>query len=205
MSEHVTCLRSAAGIDRDVSFVNVPNDAFFIDHEGGPIAEALLLVEDTIIFDDGAFEIAENRKRNPNLFCKFAVGGNTVYTHAENLSIGRFEFGDISLIRLQFLRSTTGERQHINRQHDVFLAFEVAQLVSLSVSGTKREVRSRVTDFQVCFGRSWLLGQRGNVKHSKQHNGYQPSSIHDQDSLPSEMVVGLRVEFMHKAPGSQGG
>jgi hypothetical protein len=42
------------------------------------------------------------------------------------LSLVRFEFGDISLICLHFLRSTTRERQHVNRQHDVFLAFEVA-------------------------------------------------------------------------------
>ena len=88
MREHVTRLDDAAWIDRDIPFVNVSNDAFFIDHECGAITEALLLIEDTIIFDHSAFEIAEDRKRNSNLLCKFAVGGNTVYTHAENLSVG---------------------------------------------------------------------------------------------------------------------
>ena len=75
-------------IDGDVSFVNVPDDAFFIDQEGGAISKALLLVEDTIILHDGAFEIAEDREGNSDLFGEFAVGGNTVYTHAENLSVG---------------------------------------------------------------------------------------------------------------------
>ena len=98
--EHVARFHNCGRIDCDVSFVNVLNDAFFIDHEGGTIPKALLLVEDTIILDYSAFEIAEDRKRNSNLLCKFAVGGNAVYTHAENLSVVCFEFGDISLIRL---------------------------------------------------------------------------------------------------------
>jgi hypothetical protein len=57
--QYVTGINNGGRIDRDVAFVDVLNDAFFVDHEGGPIAEALLFVEDTIIFDDGAFEIAE--------------------------------------------------------------------------------------------------------------------------------------------------
>jgi len=148
----------------------VPDDAFFIDQEGGPISKALLLVKDPIILDDGAFEIAEERKHDSNLFGEFAVGGNTVYTHAENLSVGGFEFGDISLIRLQFLRSTTGKGEHINRQYDIFLTFEIAQLVLLSVRGAKREVRSFISDLQVCMWWSWLLGQCDNTKHGKQRN-----------------------------------
>ena len=88
MCEHVTRFDSGCRIDRDISFVDVLNDAVFIDHEGGTIAKALLLVEDTIVLDYGAFEIAEERERDPKLLGKFAVGGNTVYTHAENLSVG---------------------------------------------------------------------------------------------------------------------
>ena len=126
MLEHVTGFNNSGRIDSHVSFVNVPDDAFFIDQEGGAISKTLLLVEDAIVFNDGAFEIAEDGKCNSNLFCKFAVGGNTVDTHSKNLSLVGFEFGDISLIRLQFLRSTTGERQHINCQHDIFLASEIA-------------------------------------------------------------------------------
>jgi hypothetical protein len=134
--QHVTRLDDRSRIDRDVSFVNVPDDAFFIDQEGGAISKALLFVEDTIVFHDSAFEIAEYRKSDPNLFCELAVGGNAVYTHAENLRLVCFEFGDISLIRLQLLRSTTGEREHINREYHIFLTFEIAQLVGLTVSST---------------------------------------------------------------------
>jgi hypothetical protein len=64
----------------------VPDDAFFIYQEGGAIAETLLLVEDAVVFNHRAFKIAEQRKRNFQLFGEFAVGGNTVYTQSENLS-----------------------------------------------------------------------------------------------------------------------
>ena len=99
MLQHVTGINDRGWIDGDVAFVDVLNDAFLIDHEGGAIAEALLLVEDTIILDYSAFEIAEDRKRNSNLLCKFAVGGNAVYAETKNLGIGVVEFRDISLIR----------------------------------------------------------------------------------------------------------
>ena len=126
MLEHVTRVDNRGRIDCDVAFVDVLDDSLLIDHEGSAISEALFFVEDAVVFDDSAFEIAEYRKGNSNLFGEFAVGGNTVNTHAEDLRVVVLEFGDISLIRLQFLRSTTGERQYVNRKYDVFLAFEIA-------------------------------------------------------------------------------
>ena len=75
------------------------NDAFFIDQESGAISKALLFIKNAIVFDDGAFEVAEKRESDSDLLCEFAVGGNTVNTEAENLSVGCFEFSDISLIR----------------------------------------------------------------------------------------------------------
>ena len=124
--EHVARLDDTCRIDRDVAFVDVSNDAFFVDQEGGAISKALLLVEDAIVFYGSAFEITEDGKCNSELFCEFAVGGNAVDTHSKDLSLISFELGDISLIRLQFLRSTTGKGEHVNRQYDIFLTFEIA-------------------------------------------------------------------------------
>ena len=59
MHEHVARICNLGGIDGFVSFVDMLDDAFLVDYEGGAISEALLFVEDAIIFDDGAFEIAE--------------------------------------------------------------------------------------------------------------------------------------------------
>ena len=57
--KHVTRVDDGGRIDRDVSFVNVTNDAFFVDQESGAISKALLLVKNAVVFDDGAFEVAE--------------------------------------------------------------------------------------------------------------------------------------------------
>ena len=57
--KHVTRLHNGSWIDGDVSFVDVPDNAFFIDQERGAISEALLLVKDTISLHYRAFEIAE--------------------------------------------------------------------------------------------------------------------------------------------------
>ena len=170
MLKDVAGFNNSGRIDRHVSFVNVPDDAFFIDQEGGAISETLLLVIDAVVLNYGALEIAEYGEGNSDLFCEFSVSGNAVNTHSENLSLVCLEFGDISLIRLQFLRSTTGKGEYINRQYDIFLAFEIAQLVLLSVGGAKREVRSFVSDLQVCMGWSWLLGQCNSTKHAQQRN-----------------------------------
>ena len=88
MCERVARLSGARRINGRISFLNVPNDAFFINHERGPISKALFFVKDTVILDHSAFEIAQDRESNSELFCEFAVGGNTVYAHAENLSVG---------------------------------------------------------------------------------------------------------------------
>ena len=57
--EDVARLHNSSWIYGDVSFVDVTDDAFFIDQERGPISKALLLVKDTIRLDYRAFEIAE--------------------------------------------------------------------------------------------------------------------------------------------------
>ena len=59
MLKHVTRLHYRRWIDGDVSFVDVLDDAFFIDQERGAVSKALLLVKDTVCFDYCAFEIAE--------------------------------------------------------------------------------------------------------------------------------------------------
>ena len=96
--QHVARIDYSGWIDGHVSFVDVLDNSFFIDHEGGAITEALLFVEHAVVLDDGAFEIAEQRKRNAELFGEFAIGGNAVYTESKNLRIGGVEFGNISLI-----------------------------------------------------------------------------------------------------------
>lgn len=100
MHQDVAGIDHGGWIDGHVSFVDVLDNAFFIDHEGRAITEALLFVEHAVVLNDGAFEVAEQRKRNSELFGEFAICGNAVYTESKNLRICGVEFGDISLICL---------------------------------------------------------------------------------------------------------
>ena len=113
MRQYVACFGSGRRINRYISFINVLNDAVFVDNECGSIAEALLFIKNSVVFHHSPFEITQQWKRYADVLRETPVGRNTVDADAENLSIGSFEFGDISLIRLQFFRSTTGEGQHI--------------------------------------------------------------------------------------------
>ena len=126
MRQYVACFGSSRGINRHISFINVLNDAVFVYDKCGSIAEALLFIKNAVVFHHSSFEITEQWKRNADVLRETPVGRNAVDADAENLSIGSFEFGDISLIRLQFFRSTTGEGQHIEGQYHIFLSSEIA-------------------------------------------------------------------------------
>jgi hypothetical protein len=59
MRKHIARVGGTGRIDGNVPLVNMTNDAIFVDHESCAISEALLLVENSVIPDNGAFEIAE--------------------------------------------------------------------------------------------------------------------------------------------------
>lgn len=138
--QDVARIGGACRIDRHAALINVLNDSILVDYERGAITIAPLFIEDAIVFHHGAFEIAEQRESDAILLGKLAIGRNAVDADAENLCVCSFEFGDISLIRLHLLRSTPGESQYIEGEHNVFLTFKVAELVGLSISGTQAEV-----------------------------------------------------------------
>ena len=74
-----------------------------------------------------AIHITQQRKSDADLFCKRCVRSGTVNADAENNCVIRFELGQISLIGLEFLSSTTGESENIEGQHYIFLSPIVAQ------------------------------------------------------------------------------
>jgi hypothetical protein len=124
--QQVTRVFGARRIDGPVSFRDVLDDSVFVDHESSAIAVTTFFVVHAVVFYGCVLDVAEDGKRDADLFGKFRISKRAVHAESKNLSIIRFEFGDISLIRLHFLRSTTGERENINSQYDILLAFEVA-------------------------------------------------------------------------------
>ena len=116
----------ARGIDGLRVLVNVLDHACLVHHERRAVGEAALCVQNAVLFRDLALKIAQQWIGEPELLRELPVGGGTVYTDPENLSVVRFELGDISLIRLKLLRSTPRESEDVKRQHNVLLAVKIA-------------------------------------------------------------------------------
>jgi hypothetical protein len=126
VSQYVAGFGSGSGINRYIPFIDVLNDPILIDYKRSTIPKALRLIENAVVPYHSSFEIAQQGKRNADVLREAFVGGNAIYTDAENLRFHSFEFGDISLIRLQLFCSTTGKSQNIKSKHYVLLAFEIA-------------------------------------------------------------------------------
>ena len=127
MRQNIASVQSTGWIDGLITFLDVLNESIFVDYEGRTTSVAAFLVEDAIVPDDAPLgKVAEDGKSDAVLFGKFPIGKNAVCANAENLGVIRFEFGDISLIRLHFLRSTAGKGKDEEGEHHIFLALEVA-------------------------------------------------------------------------------
>ena len=100
MHQHVASFGCCSWIDCHIAFIDMLNDPILVDDKGGSIAKALFFVEEPIVFYYGSFEIAEQWECDADILSKTAIGRNAIYANSENLCVGSFEFGDISLIRL---------------------------------------------------------------------------------------------------------
>ena len=117
-------LQPAAGrictgrIERSLAFLDVLNLTFRVHHERGPVGHSIILDQHAVFFGNlSLVEIAQERKCQIEFFREFLLGGSVVGADSEDLGVLSFKFGDTSLVRRQFLRSTTGERGWEERQH----------------------------------------------------------------------------------------
>jgi len=164
-------------IDRYVPLVYMLNNPGLIDYKRSAIAKALRFVENSVILNHCSFEVAEEWEGNADVLRKAFVSGNAVDANAEDLCFCALEFGDISLIRLQLFRSTTGEGEHVKCQDHIFLALEVTEFYFLSGGAGQRKIRCRVTHFQVCLWRSRLLSDADHG-HGQQQTEAENSFDH---------------------------
>jgi hypothetical protein len=150
----------AGRIDGRPALLDMLDDAVFIDDESSASGKASLFVKYAVVFRGFAFEIAEQREGDAYLRGKGFVGGEAVNADSQYLSVGCFKLGNISLICLQLLGSATCEGQHVEGQHHVLFAFEIAELHGLAVRIGEREIGSRVAYLQVRFRRRRRLRDR---------------------------------------------
>jgi len=112
----------------------VLNLSFLVHDDGGSLRPLIFTAFHVVRFQNLVgrqhffVHVTKEGKCNSDLFCESGVGGGTVYADSQDDCVACFELGHISLIGLQFFRSTTGERQNVESENDIFLAPEIAQL-----------------------------------------------------------------------------
>lgn len=58
MRQDIARFRRARWVDSGISLFDVPNNSLFIDYKRSAVTKTLLFVEDPIVLNDRAFEIA---------------------------------------------------------------------------------------------------------------------------------------------------
>jgi hypothetical protein len=118
----------------------MPYDPVLIDAERGSCAISTLFIKDPIVFNHFPLEIAEQRECHSYVFLEAFVGRIAVNADPQDLRVCLLEFGDIRLIRLQLLRSTAGEGEHVESEHHILLAAKVSEFHRLAVGVGEREI-----------------------------------------------------------------
>ena len=139
------------------SLLDVADDPVFVNDECGAGANKPLLVKDAVGSDYLSLDVAQQRESHTDVFLETIVGGVAVNADTDNLRVALFKVGNISLIRLQFLRSTSGEGEHVEGERNVLLAPEVAELDGLSIRVCEGKVGCHVTHLELRLWGAWLL------------------------------------------------
>ena len=138
----------ATRVDGVAAFDDLPDDSLLVDHKRVAVREAEDGNKDIIGARDGLAFVAEDGELDAQGFRKSLVFLAAVHADANHLRAGRFELGDISLIRLQLARSATGEGFDVEGEDDAFLAAEIAQPDRVAILVGQGEVGCCVADFQ---------------------------------------------------------
>ena len=99
-------MNGAGRIDGVSAFLNMANDAVFINYKGDAIGEEASEVQNAISLGDFLFGVAQQRECRPGFLREFAVPVLVVEADSQHLRTRGLEFGDITLIRLDLPAST---------------------------------------------------------------------------------------------------
>ena len=140
------------GVESGGAFVDVADDSVLVDHERNSIGEQAREVENSVRLGDLLFGIAQQRKGRAGFGREFPVPFLAVNADSQHLGAGGFELGDISLIRLDLLRSTGSRGAQVESQDDGFLPPEVLKRDHVALLVGQRKIRSAIPHLQSCAG-----------------------------------------------------
>ena len=98
------------GVHRIRAMVDVLDHPILVDHEGGSVGKQAGEIEDTVSFCRRLLGVAEDGEGCANRPCELPVAFRPVDADPQDLCTGLLKLGDISLIRLEFFRSTRRAR-----------------------------------------------------------------------------------------------
>ncbi len=129
------------------AFFDVLDNSVPVDHEGDAIGKEVREIQNSVGLGNTLFRITQQRKACAGLSGKFAVSFLAVEADAQHLHPPSFEPGDITLIRLDLLRSTGRGGANIKCQNDGFPAPKIGKLYEFAVLIRQRKIRGSVADF----------------------------------------------------------
>ena len=106
LSRQRTGLKGTGGIKGIGTLVNVANNALFIDHEGHTVGKEASETENPIGLGHLFIGVTQQRETRAGFLSKLAVPILAVETNPQHLCARSLKLGDITLIRLDLLRST---------------------------------------------------------------------------------------------------
>src|SRR5687768_16129849 len=161
-------LVSSRRIDCGSADLYMPDLSFLVDDECRASGVARFLVVESVVFGRLPLPVAQQRERHRELLCKCFSRRKAIHTYAQHLSFGCVEFGDISLIRLELLRSAACESEDVEGEYDRFLAAKVGELNRFAPRVRKTELRRHIADLKM---RRWSFRRRlcecGNGDHAR--------------------------------------
>jgi len=157
-------------VNRAATLLHVLDFALLVHDEGGAAGKLSLFIQDAIRLRDVALHVAQEREFDSYFLGKRGVGRRSINTDAEDGGVVEVDLAriDTRLVSLEFLRSTTGEGQYVERQDDVFLAPVIAQLYHRSLIAAQSEIWCDVAHLEEGVRELRLLllrlssGQNGN-------------------------------------------
>ena len=129
--------------------VDVLDQPMLVDHKGGSVGKQAGEVEDTVSLCRCLLGVAEDGEGCANLPRELPVAFWPVDADPQDLRTGLLKPGDISLIRLEFFRSTRRARPYVEGQYYGLLTAEVTEPYCFPILVRQREVRRPVTNLQL--------------------------------------------------------
>jgi hypothetical protein len=111
--ERAARLIRASRINGRVTLFYVAYDPVFVYDESRAASYESFFVKDAVSSNHLPLDVGEKREGYTYVFLEALVCGIAINTNAQNLCVALLKVGEISLIRLQLLRSTASKSQHI--------------------------------------------------------------------------------------------